>query len=168
MNAKPALGLVIALAATISVRGDDLPVRLNFDRYKAMVEHSPFAVATVVVPQAAAPDFAKDLYVANAAKLPEGDMITIASTSDRDFKKYLTAKSPVDGYAIVRVRWSRKVGATKVTISKDGQLATLTFNQMLSAQPVPNRLPMITPPAFPRQSGFPRPVGLSTPTPPIR
>ena len=149
--------------AAICAAADDLPVKLNFDRYKAMLDHSPFAVASAVAVPAATPDFAKDLYVANAAKSPDGDMVTIASTSDKDFKKYLTTKAPVDGYAIASIKWSRRVGRTKVTITKDGQFATLTFNQMVQAQPLPNRPPLIVQPA-PVQSDFQKPIGLPTPS----
>ena len=159
--------LIVVLPAGFSAQGDDLPTKLNFDRYKTMLEHSPFAVASAVIAPALAPNFAKDLYVANAARSPDGDMVTIASTSDRDFKKYLTTKTPVDGYAIASIEWSDKVGETKVTISKDGQFATLAFNQMLSAQPLPNRPSAIAPPAA-LPSGFQRPVGLPTPMPHVR
>jgi hypothetical protein len=163
-----ALGLVVALAVTICARGDDLPAKLNFDRYKAMLEHPPFAVGTAAVAQAATPNFAKDLYIANAARSAGCDMVTIASTSDKEFKKYLITNVPAEGYAIVSVEWSDKVGETKVTISKDGQFATLTFNQVLSGQPVPNRPPMGIPPALSPQPGFQKPVGLPMPRPPIR
>src|ERR1700747_947355 len=109
---------IFAVITTISVLADnDLPQRLNFDRYKGMLDHSPFAVASAVVAPAATPNFAKDLYVANAGKSPDGDMVTIGSSSDREFKKYLTTRSPMDGYAIVSIEWSDKVGETKVTIS---------------------------------------------------
>src|SRR5436309_7086850 len=109
-------------------RADDvLPPRFNFDRYAQMIDHSPFAVATAMALPNATPDFAKDLYVANAARSSEGDMVTIASTADHNFKKYLTTREPVDGYSIANIEWSDKVGATKVTLSKDGNFATLTF-----------------------------------------
>jgi hypothetical protein len=132
---KYALALVVSTFAVLGAipgRADDvLPPRFNFDRYSAMVDHSPFAVATAVAVPAATPDFAKDFYVANAARSPERDMVTIASSSDQNFKKYLSTKEPVDGYGIASIEWSDRVGATKVTISKDGKLATLTFNQAL-------------------------------------
>jgi hypothetical protein len=159
---------IITLGATVCVHADDLPTKLDFGRYKTMLEHSPFAVATAVVAPAATPNFAKDLYIANAARSKEGAMVTIASSSDKDFKKYLITKTPVDGYSIAGIEWSDKVGETRVTISKDGQQATLTFNQMLSAQSPPNRPPGMVPPTFPQQSGFQRPVPFPTPTPPIR
>src|SRR5215470_13581620 len=129
---------VAALLGVICVQAEDvLPASLNFDRYSKMVDQSPFAVATAVAAPAATPDFAKDLYVANAARSSEGDMVTLASSSDHNFKKYLSTREPVDGYSIANIEWSDRVGATKVTISKDGNFATITFNQALLQQPAP-------------------------------
>jgi hypothetical protein len=133
---------ILAVLGAITGRADDvLPPRFNFDRYSRMVDHSPFAIATAVALPAATPDFAKDLYVANAAHLPEGDMVTIASSSDQNFKKYLNTNEPVDGYGVAGIEWADRVGATKVTISKDGKFATLTFNQALLAQQAPPNAP---------------------------
>ena len=126
--------ILVLLGATYSQAEDVLPGKYNFERYAKMVDHSPFAVATAEAAPAATPDFAKDLYIANAARSQDGDMVTIASTSDHNFKKYLTTKEPVDGYSIANIEWSDKVGGTKVTISKDGNFATLTFNQALLSQ----------------------------------
>jgi hypothetical protein len=121
-----------ALFGVVCAQAEDaLPPRFTYDRYSKMVDNSPFAIATAVAAPAATPDFAKDLYVANAARSPDGDLVTIASTSDHNFKKYLTAKGSVDGYSIANIEWSERVGATKVTISKDGNFATITFNQAL-------------------------------------
>ena len=132
MFAAALLGVICAQAE------DALPPRFTYDRYSKMVDNSPFAIATAVAAPAATPDFAKDLYVANAARSPDGDLVTIASTSDHNFKKYLTAKEPVDGYSIANIEWSERVGETKVTISKDGNFATITFNQALLQQSAPN------------------------------
>ena len=133
------LTLILALLGVIHSQAEEvLPPQFNFDRYSKMVDHSPFAIATAMAAPAATPDFAKDLYIANAARSPDGDMVTLASTSDHNFKKYLTTREPVDGYSIANIEWSDKVGATKVTISKDGNFATITFNQALLSQPAPN------------------------------
>ena len=138
---------IYAVAGAITGRADDvLPPRFNFNRYSAMVDHSPFAIATAVALPSATPDFARDLYVANAARSPEGDMVTIASSSDQNFKKYLSTKQPVDGYSIASIEWSERVGATKVTISKDGKFASITFNEALLSQPAPNAPPVPAPP----------------------
>src|SRR5213592_4487123 len=139
MKYSPALVFILSLLGAVYIQAEEvLPPQFNFDRYSKMVEHSPFAIATAVAPPAATPDFAKDLYIANAARSPEGDMVTPASTSDHNFKKYLTTREPVDGYSIANIEWSDKVGATKVTISKDGNFATITFNQALLSQAAPN------------------------------
>jgi len=126
--------ILVVLGATYSKAEDVLPPQYHFDRYSKMVDQSPFAVASALAAPDATPDFAKDLYIANAARSQDGDMVTIASTSDHNFKKYLTTREPVDGYSIANIEWSEKVGETKVTISKDGNSAMLTFNQALLSQ----------------------------------
>ena len=139
------ISILVLLGAIRTQANDVLPPRFNFDRYAKMVDQSPFAVATAAVVPEATPNFAKDLYVANAAHSPEGDLVTIASTSDQNFKKYLTTREPVDGYGIANIEWSDRVGATKVTISKDGNFATLTFNEALLSQRGPNMPPQAQP-----------------------
>jgi hypothetical protein len=139
MKYSSSLILILTLLGGIHSQAEEvLPAQFNFTRYSKMVDHSPFAVATEVAAPAATPDFAKDLYIANAARSPDGDMVTLASTSDHNFKKYLSTREPADGYSIANIEWSDKVGATKVTISKDGNFATLTFNQALLSQSGPN------------------------------
>jgi hypothetical protein len=98
-----------AVLGALSGRADDVvPSHFTFDRYARMLDHSPFAVATAVALPEATLDFAKHLYVANAARSSEGDMATIMSSSDQKFKKYLTTKEPVDGYSIVSIEWSQR------------------------------------------------------------
>ncbi|PYL73444.1 MAG: hypothetical protein DMF22_01565, partial [Verrucomicrobia bacterium] len=155
----------------ITGQADDvLPPRFNFDRYSAMVNHSPFAIATAIALPSSTPDFAKDLYVANAARSPDGDMVTIASSSDQNFKKYVSTKEPVDGYSIASIEWSDRVGATKVTISKDGKFATITFNQALLSQPASNAplVPNSPTAAVPAVPAVPSPLAPSVPRQPPR
>ena len=68
----------------------------------------------------------------------EGDFVTIASTTDKNLKEYLSTKETVNGYSISNIQWSDQVGETKVTITKDGQFATLTFNEALLSQAIQN------------------------------
>jgi hypothetical protein len=153
------LATIIAIAGAIYSQAEDvLPSQYNFDRYSKMMDQSPFAIATAVAAPAATPDFAKDLYIANAAKSQDGDLVTLASTTDHAFKKYLTTKESVDGYSIASIEWSDKVGQTKVTISKDGNFATLTFNQALLSQASPGGAVAGRPlpaPAMPNAAGMP-------------
>ena len=130
-----ALALFVAVPLSLLL-ADDVPKPFTFARYQAMLDRSPFAVATAVAAPSATPNFAKDLYVANAAHSKDGDFVTIASSADKNFKKYLTTNAAEDGYSITNIEWSEKVGATKVTIAKDGQTSTLTFNEALLKQSV--------------------------------
>jgi hypothetical protein len=174
--------LVLAWASpTLAV--DDVPKRVPFDRYSGMMNKSPFAVATAVAAPAATPNFAKDLYVANAARLPDGDLVTVQSATDRNLKEYLTTRGPNEhGYAITNIEWSDKPARTKVTISKDGQFATLGFNQSLMTpgaastggqppplpqQPPPSGAAAVPPPMPMPNYAPPKPfVPPAVPTPP--
>ncbi len=149
------LAATFALGLTSSQAEDALPKQGAFSRYEPMLKHSPFAVATAGAPVSATPDFAKDLYVANAGHSDTGDFVTIASTTNREFKEYLTTTGTVDGYSIPNIQWSDKVGETKVTISKDGQYATLSFNEAVLSQTIQNQAP---PPQMPHpQTAVPQP-----------
>ena len=109
----------------------------------------------------ATPNFAKDLS-RNAAR-SRWDLVTIASSADKNFQKYLKTNEPQDGYSITNIEWSEKVGATKVTISKDGSTATLSFNEALLRQPLASaqNVPQPQPPGV-----QPPPVNTVQPPPP--
>lgn len=159
------LPLVGGLFASTVFAADHLPKPLAFARYQAMAEKSPFAVATAVVVPPVAPNFAKDLYIANAAKASDGDLVTVASSADRNLKEYLTSGAAnAHGFSIANIEWSDKVGETKVTIAKDGQFATLAFNQAVLSQPLAINQPPPQQP-IPPQGGVPQPGAI--PPPPI-
>jgi len=141
-------GLFLCLTTVTSWAKDDLPTTEEFAHYQPMLQRSPFAVATAgALPNT--PDFAKDLYVANAAHSTGGDFVTLASTTDKNKKEYLSTKETVHGYSISNIQWSDQVGETKVTITKDGQFATLTFNEALLSQAIQNPVGQI--PQTPQQ-----------------
>lgn len=155
-----ATALAAAAAAQTIHAADALPQRPDFARYEAMMTRSPFAVATAAAPVAPVSNFAKDLYVANAAHSPNGDLVTVASSTDKNLKLYLSTAEPVDGYSISNIEWSERVGSTKVTISKDGQFATIGFNQALLSAPIASSAPPPVP-VIPQQqipaAGIPMP-----------
>ena len=132
------VSLASLVLASVSLGADGVPKPQAFARYEPMMNKSPFAVATAAAPPPApAPNFAKDLYIANAAKLADEAVVTLASNIDKNLKEYCSTREPNrNGYSISNIEWSDRVGATKVTITKDGQFATLTFNQALLSQPV--------------------------------
>src|SRR5450432_1780836 len=103
-----ALILFVAIAAGSCFALDDIPKRPPFDRYAGLMSKSPFAVATATV-NVEKPNFAKDLYLANAAKLSDGDMVTVQSAVDRNMKEYLTTKGPNEhGFSIGSIDWSER------------------------------------------------------------
>ncbi|MGI8890796.1 MAG: hypothetical protein ACR2G0_08455 [Chthoniobacterales bacterium] len=146
---------LLCLTTTAARAIDDLPTQEKFARYEPMLKRSPFAVATAGAPIAASPNFAKDLYVANAAHSTSGDFVTLASTTNKDFKEYLNTSETVNGFSLSTIEWSDQVGETKVTIAKDGQFATLTFNEALLSQTIQNPVPQAPQPAV--QPGRPNP-----------
>jgi hypothetical protein len=134
----PLLALPLLCLTNPASAEDALPTTAKFARYEPMVKRSPFAVATAGALAGATPDFARDLYVANAAHSAGGDFVTIASTTNKDRKEYLSSRETVNGYTLSNIQWSDRVGETKVTITKDGQFATLTFNEALLSQAIQN------------------------------
>jgi hypothetical protein len=132
----PSRGLGQGKPKVAAPRADDaIPKRPDFNRYAAMVDRSPFAVATAPTEAAGPPTWAKDLFIANAAHTPEVDLVTIMSLSDKNMKEYMTTEKPNDhGYGIANIEWSDNPGGTKVTLSKDGQFATIGFNEALTTQ----------------------------------
>jgi hypothetical protein len=92
--------------------------------------------------------------VANAARSDDGGFVTLASASDKNFKEYLTTKGPNEhGWGVNDIQWSDQIGQTKVTITKDGKYATLTFNQALLSQAAQTsnqpQINAMQPPLFP-------------------
>ena len=168
MNSKKTLSVVsvvaMALLLSLTFAGDDLPKALSFARYEPLLQHSPFAVATAAAAPATA-DFAKDLFIANAAHSTDGDWVALASNTDNNFRKYLTTKQGMDGYTLSNIDWSDRVGETKVTVSKDGQFATLSFNQAVLSQPLPRNAAMRTNPAAMVNQGPDQPVNRIRPAP---
>jgi hypothetical protein len=131
----------LAVGLTTARSEDALPMAPAFSRYEPMLKHSPFAVASAGAPVGVTPDFAKELYVANAGHSEKGDFVTIASTTNRDFKLYLTTGQNVDGYSVPNIQWSDRVGETKVTLTKGGQIATLSFNEAILSEAIHNSAP---------------------------
>jgi len=166
---KTTLLITISIVPAMVLADDPLPKRSDFNRYKAMLDRSPFAVATVAVPTAT-PDFAKDLYLANAARSGNEGFLTLASATDKNFKEYLSTKGANEhGWGVSDIQWSEQMGETKATVTKDGKYATVGFNQALLSQnsqapnqPQPNA---IQPPMFPGMSVPPQPYQKPAPIP---
>jgi hypothetical protein len=103
---KTRLFIIIGVMPVIALADDTLPKRPDFNRYQAMLNRS-FAVETKAVPTAT-PDFSKDLYIANVARDADGEcFVSLASTTDKNFKEYVSTKGPNEhGFSIRDIQWS--------------------------------------------------------------
>ena len=81
------------LVVTSAWATDDIPKRPPFHSYAAMIRKSPFALATAHVGAALAPNFAKDLYIANVRRTPNGVLVTIKSAVDPNFSIQAPARN---------------------------------------------------------------------------
>ena len=103
---KTSLFIIIGVMPVIALADDTLPKRPDFNRYQAMLNRS-FAIETMAVPTAT-PDFSKDLYIANVARSTDEEcLVTLASTTDKNFKEYVSTKGPNEhGFSIRDIQWS--------------------------------------------------------------
>ncbi len=132
-----ALSISVLSAMAAPTKEEALPKQQTFARYEVMANKSPFAVASAPINAPPPPNVFKDLYISNAARLTDESVVTLTSSTDKNLKEYLSTKTTNEhGYTISNIEWSDRIGATKVTISKDGQFGTLTFNQALVTQSI--------------------------------
>jgi hypothetical protein len=110
-----------------------LPTPFPEARYREMKSRSPFAVATATAVEApaATPGFAAQLYVDGLAEAGGVDYVAIKS---RDSAKPETlfvevGRSTQDGIKVEKVQWSDEAGKSTVLVSKEGEKATLEFDE---------------------------------------
>jgi len=167
--------LAALTASGASPSQQPLPTPFPEARYRDMSARSPFAVATAQAPAAAAPTpgFASQLYVDGVAQLGDTDYVAIKSRDpDKPAPLFLAVgESSPDGLKVERVNWSDEMGKSTVDVSKNGERATLIFDEAQIAKngaaadggqdhPVFNPGgvnpggPMIRPPGYPFRSGW--------------
>jgi len=157
----PVLALLSTLAsiAAMAESAQPLPTPFPEARYQVMSAKSPFAVATAAATPAATPGFAAQLYVDGVAHAGSVDYVAIKSR-DPDNHKVLfveVGKTTEDGLKVERVRWSNQMGKSTVDVSKDGEKATLLFDQdqIAAAANGSGQPPQVQQPGFIRQPIFP-------------
>lgn len=129
----------------------DQPVVKSLSHYQAMLEQSPFALASAApTPEPAATEtasFARDYYVVGMAQVGETPFVTI-STRDRQKRFSLSVgETSAEGITLTRVDWSQEVGKSRVTLKMGNELGVISFDEAaMKAAPPP---PVPTPEAAP-------------------
>jgi hypothetical protein len=167
---KAAALTLLATVASAAAVENVLPLPFPAERYTAMLEKSPFALATPVAPPPVAPTkgFAADWYLTGLARFEDQDYVSIKSRDlsvnfslfGTEATKGLTGSNEsANGVQLVSVEWSNERGKSTVTIKKGDEIARLEFNQaeiQAAAAPVP-AAPGAARPIMPGQPGA-RPV----------
>ena len=152
---------VPALSATVAA-AIHLPAAEPIARYQAIIDHSPFALATQSAPPPPAADaagFAKDLVLTGVVRLAAGEYVTISSR-DQSQRFGLSRQDTYNGISIANVAWADGIGKTKVTLKRGSEYGVIGFDEALLRTGAAG-MPLGGTPA----SGDPAAGGLSNNTP---
>lgn len=141
------------------------PLVEPLSRYQAMIERSPFALATEGAPVPAATDnagFTKDLVLTGAVRLSNGEYITIAS-KDQTQRFGLMTGETYNGITIASVTWSDAVGKTKVTLKRGTEYGTISFDEAAARGGAAGATPAEGTPPVPGNGQAALPPGMISP-----
>ncbi len=150
-----------------------MPAALPADRYAAMGEKSPFALATpaapVITPQAS---FAANWFVSGIARVGDTDFVSIkARDLSTQFSLFGHEPNTANGVSVASVDWSETVGKSTVILQKGTETAKLEFNEadLRGPQSAPQPPPMGAIPTngipIPQSPGMPPPQPMNIPRP---
>ena len=133
----PRVGIAALIAGMmgVSARGDSaqpLPTPYPAARYGPMSARSPFAVASAPAASTAAPTpgFAANLYIDGVAQVDQTNYVVIKSRDpDKPAIFLAVGESAPDGMKVERIRWSDDTGKSTVDVTKNGERATLAFDE---------------------------------------
>jgi hypothetical protein len=173
------IATLLLVAGMVSLADTPLPAPFPEARYRQMSERSPFAVASAAAPASGAPTpgFAAQLYVDGVARVGQTEFVAIKNRSPEEGKPAVqfleVGESGTDGLKVEGIKWSNEMGKSTVDVSKDGERATLAFDEDTMAkaagapQPVvsgpmiqrPVRMPIMPGQRYPGNPAFVRPGG---------
>jgi len=163
---KPSVATTVLLSIYCAASGSlfavaetPVPAGLPLSRYQAMIDKSPFALATaapVEAPPAPTASFAQDFYITGIAKVGNNDFVSIGSkaTPTQHFS-LLAGQTGPDGISLASVAWSPEPGKSKATLKKGTEFGTIGFDEAAlatsqSAQPAPQPQPFQPVPGQPQ------------------
>jgi hypothetical protein len=131
MKARPVLLFALLLAARAWSTENPIPTPLPTDRYDAIGEKSPFALATpVAAPAAPQASFAANWFVSGIARVGETDFVTVkARDLSTQFSLFGHEPHAGNGVSVASVNWSETIGKSTVILQKGSETAKLEFNE---------------------------------------
>jgi hypothetical protein len=106
------------------------PVALPSERYAAMRNHSPFAIATAGPVVDSRASFAANWFVTSVARLGNDEFVTIkARDQSTQFSLFGREANPQNGIVLASINWSEAVGKSTVVLRKGTETAQLEFNE---------------------------------------
>jgi len=146
MKAAPFFAAVFLTTGSFAAQ-TFLPEPLPASRYDKMLDGSPFALATKTeAPAEKGPGPFANLFVAAIYQLKESggklrDAVTIKSKTDQSTFTLTSGQEEKNGLQLMRIEWSDKVGASKVSLKKGSEFGTIEFEQA-NLQVVPQQSPL--------------------------
>jgi len=128
------LACIAIFAMTPSLYAGDKSTKPDTEpisRYQAMIDQSPFALATETAPPPPPPEnvgFTKDLVLTGAVRLNGSEYITVES-KDHNQRFSLKTGDTYNEISLVSVTWSDGVGKTKATLKKGTEFGTIAFDE---------------------------------------
>jgi hypothetical protein len=160
---SPRLVLLCGCLLATPVGAANIPEAQPASRYAKLSQESPFALATpTAAPVEQTPSVFANLFVVGLARLRDPihgdrDFVTVKSRLAEEKPFTLSGTEPnKEGFSIVSIDRSDRVGKSKVTVKKGTEVGVLEFNEMAmqpqagSGQPGAVNLP---------GNGVPRPNG---------
>ena len=145
--------------AAASTKGVDLPAASTIERYKDLIEHSPFAIATKneAPPPVEVPGFARDLVLVGVVRLTGNNYYIMVASRDLSQRFGLGPSDTSNGISVANVAWSDGIGKTKVTLKRGSEYGVIGFDESVirggTAGPNPG------PPTGSGPMGVPMPTG---------
>lgn len=124
------IGLLALPLAAFAGEQAPKPESEPISRYQAMMDRSPFALATEAAPPPVPENagFTKDLVLTGAVRFNEGAYITLA-TRDQNQRFTLRTGETSNGISLVSVAWSETSGKTTATLQKGAEYGTIRFDE---------------------------------------
>jgi hypothetical protein len=129
---KRTLPILALLSAHALAVDSTVPTAFTAERYTKMIEQSPFALATPVVPVAAPQaSFAANWYLTGVGRDEQGNDFIAITNQDRSVSFSLSGREvhPETGVSLASVSWDDGYKKTTAIIKKGTETAKLEFSQ---------------------------------------